>query len=260
MTERSIWEQRAWPELLFRSSRESYSDDDSETNKTAVASIQQEEEVLYEIDPRALEKLPQRLQHNYRQIFQERVERLSRTNPNFKYRQYDYMDYWSEEAFGVETEEQPRYMKRRYPRKHNVLQELDIMPDSQLQQTDQRGPLRVMNPDLSHLVVVSGKDMEGCKDSTGHIEEKEIGNSSAEKAVDEALVVLFNPESRLSPPKKKEVHPVNAPSNPGGHFQARGVFDEALRSVIHHMGNSGRGHHYLKNSTNFWPRSRRARI
>ncbi|EER42188.1 conserved hypothetical protein, partial [Histoplasma capsulatum H143] len=150
MTEEElILDQRVRHKRLFRSSRESYSDDDSDTNRTPVASVQQEEEVLYEIDPRALGKLPERLQNNYRQLFQERVERLAQKNPNFKYRQYDYMDYWPEEAFSPEEEEQPRYMKRKYPRKHKVLQGLEIAHVSRLKATEQKEQLPVLNPDLS---------------------------------------------------------------------------------------------------------------
>ncbi|OJD18141.1 hypothetical protein AJ78_01807 [Emergomyces pasteurianus Ep9510] len=255
-------EKRAQHKLLFRSSRESYSDDDSGTNKTPVASIQQEEEVLYEIDPRALEKLPERLQNNYCQIFEERVERLSQANPNFKYRQYDYMDYWPEDAFGVETEAQPRYMKRRYPRKHKVLQELGIMPAPQLPLTNQKGPVGAMNADLSSLVDVLGQDTEKCKDNTGHTEEKETGNSLAEKVVDKALVMLFNApqeKSGLVPWMREELHSVTAPTKSDSHFQALGVL-EALRSVIRQMGKHHGGNHYLKYARNIWPQSRRARI
>ncbi|KKZ67790.1 hypothetical protein EMCG_06556 [[Emmonsia] crescens] len=228
--EESIWEQRARYKLLFRSSRKSYSDDDSDTNRTPAASVQQEEEVLYEIDPRALEKLPERLQNNYLKLFQERVERLSRKNPNFKYRQYDYMDYWPDEAFKLEEEEQPRYMKRQYPRKHNILQELGIMPvpQLQLQLTEQRGLLRVMNPDLSHFEDVSGQDTDECKYSAGHSEEKEINNGSSEKIIDEALAMLFNtaPEKGSLPsPMEEECRPVNTHRKVDSRPQERGTFE-----------------------------------
>ncbi|PGH32919.1 hypothetical protein GX50_04263 [[Emmonsia] crescens] len=226
--EESTWEQRARYKLLFRSSRKSYSDDDSDTNRTPAASVQQEEEVLYEIDPRALEKLPERLQNNYRKLFQERVERLSRKNSNFKYRQYDYMDYWPEEAFKPEEEEQPRYMKRQYPRKHNILQELGIMPVPQLQLTEQRGLLRVMKPDLSHFEDVSGQDTDECKYSAGHSGEKEISNGSSEKTINEALATLFNtaPEKGSLPsPMEEEFRPVNTYRKVDSRLQKRGTFE-----------------------------------
>ncbi|KAL2375363.1 hypothetical protein BDBG_02929 [Blastomyces gilchristii SLH14081] len=137
MTEEcSTREQRDQHKFLFRSSRERPSDDDSDTNRTSVASVQQGEEVLYEIDPRALKKLPERLQNNYRQLFQEGVERLTLKNPNFKYRPYDYMDHWPQGTFEPEEEEQPRNIKRQYPRKHNLLQELGIIHVPQSQFTD----------------------------------------------------------------------------------------------------------------------------
>ncbi|EEH36748.2 hypothetical protein PAAG_07166 [Paracoccidioides lutzii Pb01] len=85
-------ERSSLKKLLFRNSRQRYSETPIQT-ETPVASIQHEEEVLYEIELQALEKLPERLQKNYRELFHERVERLSVKNPNLKYRQYDYMDY-----------------------------------------------------------------------------------------------------------------------------------------------------------------------
>ncbi|KLJ08397.1 hypothetical protein EMPG_16167 [Blastomyces silverae] len=170
--ERSTREKRDRHKPLHRSSCEKSSDDDSDTNRTSVASVQQEEEVLYEVDPRALEKLPERLQNNYRQLFQERVERLTLKNPNFKYRPYDYMDHGPQGAFEPEEEEQPRNMKRQHPRKHNLLQELRTVHVPQLQFTEQRGQLRVMTPDRSPFEHSSQQDPEECKDSAEHCGEK----------------------------------------------------------------------------------------
>ncbi|PGG98935.1 hypothetical protein GX51_06518 [Blastomyces parvus] len=162
--ELSTREPRDQRKLRFRNSRVRYRDDDSDMNRTSVAPVQQEEEVLYEIDPRALEKLPERLQNNYRQLFQERVARLTLKNPNFKYRPYNYMDHWQQGDLEPAEKKQPRNMKRQCPRKHDLLQESGIINVPRLQFTEQRGQMRVMNSDQSPFEILSRQDSEVCKD------------------------------------------------------------------------------------------------
>ncbi|EGC43709.1 conserved hypothetical protein [Histoplasma capsulatum var. duboisii H88] len=259
MTEEElILDQRVRHKRLFRSSRESYSDDDSDTNRTPVASVQQEEEVLYEIDPRALGKLPERLQNNYRQLFQERVERLAQKNPNFKYRQYDYMDYWPEEAFSPEEEEQPRYMKRKYPRKHKVLQGLEIAHVSRLKATEQKGQLHVMNPDLSPVEDRTSQCLEDHKDSTEYSGEKEIRNNQSEGTIDEVLATLVNrtvsENGSLASLMEEGLWHVNAPRKVDSRFQARRELENPTLSY-QSCGNNDDSYHDFRNRRDFEPRS-----
>ncbi|PGH04974.1 hypothetical protein AJ79_06931 [Helicocarpus griseus UAMH5409] len=237
MTEEGrIREKKARYKLLFRSSRESYSDDNSDTNRTPVASVQDDEEVLYEIDPRALEKLPERLQNNYRELFQERAERLSMKNPNFKLRQYDYMDYWPEEAFKTAEEEQPRVNKRRYPKKHKVLWELGINPASQLQSGGEKGAFRVMNPDPAPALEKGDTMARGC-------EAADI--SPAKKLLNRTFAML---PSVLNSPAEKELHPVYGLGNrdrfPG--------FEEIQKPAIQQRKDSSLKWSYLSNRGYFW--------
>ncbi|KAK2812787.1 hypothetical protein FQN50_001116 [Emmonsiellopsis sp. PD_5] len=252
-------EQRAFDKRLWRSSRESYSDDDSETNRTPVASVQDEEEVLYEIDPRALEKLPERLQRNYCELFQERLRRLSLKNPNFKYRQYDYMEYWPEEAFRPEAEEQPGYGgKRQYPTKRKVLRELQE-PTPQPEYAPERGPLRIMNPDFPQASGMRGGDRDGGNDSEDHrmaggINVRLGGQNMGDNLATFPISTRHNDHPNLS--RMAEVRrPVHGPWTGHGNLVAQAASPTMVPDIRHTESNIQR-RQYFRSPGGFWCRRR----
>ncbi|KAK2806080.1 hypothetical protein FQN51_008033 [Onygenales sp. PD_10] len=251
-------EQRAFDKRLWRSSRESYSDDDSETNRTPVASVQDEEEVLYQIDPRALEKLPERLQRNYCELFQERLRRLSLKNPNFKYRQYDYMEYWPEEAFRPEAEEQPRYSsKRQYPTKRKVLRELGE-PTPQPEYAPERGPLRIMNPDSPHRSGMHAGDREGENDSGDHhtaggINIRPSGQNMGDNLATFPILTRQNDHLNLS--RMAAVRPVHGPWTGHGDRAAQAASSTMVPDIRHTESNIQR-RQYFRSPGGFWCRRR----
>ena len=76
------------------------------TNSTA--SLEDEEEVFYEIDEDILSQLPPRLRQNLQSLRMETFERLSRTNPNFEYRAHNpYQTPTGQQAMEEETKAVP---------------------------------------------------------------------------------------------------------------------------------------------------------
>jgi hypothetical protein len=143
---------QAWDRRVWRSSRETLRTPES-------TSSQREEEVVYELDKHALSTLPSHLQENMQTVHLERLERLSRTNPNFQNR-YSQLRIPLQNLIGpcpgAESRSTPYYDQ---PGANHG--ESQWLQESDREEWLGPGPLRVTNPDAPASESGYGEDVVG---------------------------------------------------------------------------------------------------